>query len=58
MAQVLVGELVICRSMHNNLTNALAAALHFIVDAVAAFFVAILVQRVRILPDVTHRKFV
>ncbi|CAL5229480.1 g12810 [Coccomyxa viridis] len=58
---VLVGELVICRSMHNNLTNALAAALHFIVDAVAAFFVAILVQRAtktavgRLRPDFLDR---
>ncbi len=49
VVQVVVGELIICRSLHNNLTNALASALHFILDAIAAFFVAILVQRVRVL---------
>lgn len=47
--QVLVGELCLSMSVHKNLTNALTSTVHFIVYGVAAFFVALLVQRVRIL---------
>ena len=44
--QVFVGELLISRSMHRNITNALTTMLHFIVDAISAFFVALVVQTV------------
>ena len=48
--QVFVGELLLSKSMHRNITNALTAALHFIVDAISAFFVALVVQTVSHLP--------
>ena len=48
--QVLVGDLFLSRTTHKNITNALASTVHFIVNAVAASLVAILVQRVRVLP--------
>ena len=48
--QVFVGELLLSRSMHRNITNALTAMLHFVVDAISAFFVALLVQTVSHLP--------
>ena len=44
--QVFVGELLLSKSMHRNITNALTAVLHFIVDAISAFFVALVVQTV------------
>ena len=48
--QVCVGELLLSKSMHSNVTNALTAVLHFTVDAISAFFVALLVQTVSHLP--------
>ena len=48
--QVFVGELLLSKSMHRNITNALTTVLHFIVDAVSAFFVALVVQTVSRLP--------
>lgn len=48
--QVFVGELLLSKSMHRNITNALTAVLHFIVDAISAFFVALVVQTVGHLP--------
>ena len=44
--QVFVGELFISRSMHRNITNALTMMLHFLIDAISAFFVALVVQTV------------
>lgn len=45
--QVLVGEFVLYKPLHANITNAVTTTLHFIIDALAAFIVAILVQIVR-----------
>ena len=51
--QVFVGELLLSKSMHRNITNALTAVLHFIVDAISAFFVALVVQTVGHLPQMS-----
>ncbi|BDA50727.1 probable phospholipid phosphatase 1 [Coccomyxa sp. Obi] len=40
---VLVGEFVLYRPLHANITNAVTTSLHFIIDSLAAFIVAILV---------------
>ena len=49
-----MGEFIMFRSMHKNVTNALASTVHFILDAVAAFLVALFVQRVRSCHKLQH----
>ena len=47
--QVLVGEFILYKPVHANITNAVTTSLHFIIDGLAAFIVAILVYVVRAL---------
>ena len=47
--QVIVGEFILYKPLHANITNAVTTTLHFIIDALAAFIVAILVYVVRAL---------
>lgn len=42
-----MGEFVLYKPLHANITNAITTTLHFVIDALAAFIVAILVQVVR-----------
>ena len=45
--QVCAGEFAVSRGVHASATDALTVALHFIINSVAAFTVALLVQDVR-----------
>jgi hypothetical protein len=47
VSQVFIGEFLLYKPHHSNITNALTTWLHFVVDALAAFIVSILVQIVR-----------
>jgi hypothetical protein len=55
--QVLVGEFILYKPVHANITNAVTTSLHFIIDGLAAFIVAILVYVVRALQHHNLLKF-